>query len=147
VLTVDRVAGATLALLALGVLFESRRLPLGSLSNPGPGWTPVVLALVLLGFGGALVALGGRSGPIAAVGWGEWKHAVAILLACAMSALLLERAGYRLTVTVVLLFLLLVVERKPLLVGVVFSAGLALATHFLFDTVLRVPLPRSPWGL
>jgi hypothetical protein len=36
-LKADRTAGAALVLLALGVLFESRALPLGSLRNPGPG--------------------------------------------------------------------------------------------------------------
>jgi hypothetical protein len=36
-LTTDRVAGAALVLLSLAVLLESRRLPLGSLRNPGRG--------------------------------------------------------------------------------------------------------------
>ena len=35
-LTTDRVAGGALALIALVVFWESRKLPLGSLRNPGP---------------------------------------------------------------------------------------------------------------
>ncbi|HSF01797.1 MAG TPA: hypothetical protein VLA62_02220, partial [Solirubrobacterales bacterium] len=60
-LTIDRVAGAALAVLALGVIEETWRLalPLGSLHNPGPGYTPVLLAVVLLAFGAALMSYGG----------------------------------------------------------------------------------------
>ena len=69
-----------------------------------------------------------------------------IFAACAFAAWALERLGYRLTMAAVLLFLLLVLERR----GVVASIGLTLAiawgTFFLFDTVLRVPLPRGPFG-
>jgi hypothetical protein len=147
VLTVDRVAGATLALLAVVVIVESRTLPLGNISNPGPGWTPVMLSVILLAFGVALVALGGSSPLFSSLGWEEWRHAVAILFACAMAALLLERLGYRLTVTAILLFLLLVVERKHVVTAVVFALVMALGTHYLFDTLLRVPLPRGPWGI
>src|SRR5256886_14524381 len=67
-LTTDRVAGAALTLLALGVVWESRKLPLGSLSRPGPAYMPVVLAAVLLVFGVGLAAAGGGGGEDAARG-------------------------------------------------------------------------------
>jgi len=60
-MTTDRVAGAALVGLALVVFWASRGLPLGSLRNPGPAYLPVALALVLLGFGALLVALGKRA--------------------------------------------------------------------------------------
>ncbi len=83
-LTTDRVAGAVLALLALVVVWESRKLPLGSLSNPGPAYMPVVLAT--------------------------------LLLACGVATVL-------------------------------FALALALGSFLLFDTLLRVVLPRGPLGL
>src|SRR2546430_17275324 len=67
-LTTDRVAGAALTLLALGVVWESRKLPLGSLSRPGPAYMPVVLAAVLLVFGVGLAATGGGGGELAGAG-------------------------------------------------------------------------------
>jgi len=72
---------------------------------------------------------------------------VAIFAACAFAALGLERLGYRLTICVALLFLLGVVERKRPVVAVAFAAGFAAGTYFLFDTLLRVQLPRGPFGL
>jgi putative tricarboxylic transport membrane protein len=145
--TTDRVAGAALVLLALVVIWESRRLPLGSLRNPGPAYMPVVLALVLLGFGSLLLVLAGNARAMACVGWHEWRHAAAIIGVCVFAALALERLGFRVTIAVALAFLLRVVERK----GSIFSVGLSIAVaagaFLLFDTLLRVPLPRGPLGL
>jgi hypothetical protein len=146
-MTTDRVAGAALVALALVVFWESRALPLGSLRNPGPAYMPVALALALLGFGALLVALGKTTPAISSVGWREWRHAVAIFAVCAFAALALERLGFRVTIAAALAFLLGVVERK----GAIFSAALSIAVaagaFLLFDTLLRVPLPRGPLGL
>jgi hypothetical protein len=149
-MTTDRVAGSALVLLAAVVLVETWRagLPLGSIRTPGPAYLPVVLALLLTGFGAALVLARDRTAAgVASVGWREWRHAVAIFAALVFSAWALERLGYRLTVTVVLAFLLGVVERKGVVVTVAIAVGLALASFFLFGTVLRVPLPVGPLGI
>lgn len=146
-LTTDRVAGAVLALLALIVVWESRKLPLGSLSNPGPAYMPVVLATLLLACGVALVIVGGRAGRLAAVDWSEWRHAVAILAVCAFAAGALERLGYRATITLALAFMLGVVEKRGVVFTVLFALALALGSFLLFDTLLRVVLPRGPLGL
>lgn len=146
-MTVDRVAGTALAALAALVLWEARRLPMGSLSAPGPAYAPVALAVLLLLLGLLLAAAGGRSPRLAALGWGEAPHALAILAAAAFAALALERLGYRITMTVLVFALLRLVERR----GTLFAAGFALAlaglSFQLFDRVLRVPLPRGPLGI
>jgi len=146
-MTVDRVAGVALGALALFVLVESRKLPLGTLHNPGPAYMPVVLALTMLGFAAALVAFGGRAPHVATVGWRDWRHTAAILGAGAFAALALERLGFRLTVALLLLVLVGVVERRHPLTAVAYAVAMALGTFFLFNTILRVPLPRGPFGL
>ena len=148
-LTTDRVAGAALVLIALFTLEESwrLRLPLGSLTQPGPAYMPVLLAVLLLVFGTIIVALGASTPRINAVGWTEWRHAVAIFAASAFAALALERLGYRLTVTLTLLFLVKVVERKGVVLSLGVALGMAWATFYLFNTLLRVPLPVGPLGL
>jgi putative tricarboxylic transport membrane protein len=146
-MTIDRVSGGALALFALVVLFESRRLPLGSFGNPGPAYFPVVLALLVLAGGVAIAAMGGATPPASGISWSEWRHTVAIFGACAFACLALERLGYRLTIFVALLFLVGAVERKRPLATAVFAAAMAAGTFALFDTLLRVPLPRGPGGL
>lgn len=144
--TIDRVSGAALILLALGVIWESQKLPLGTLHNPGPGYMPILLAIILGGLGILIVVFGGDSMALRSLGWEEWKHALAILGACAFAALVLERIGYRLTTLLILVFLLGVVERKRPLLVVAVSLGLSLGTFYLFYNLLKVPLPRGPWG-
>ena len=97
-----------------------------------------------------------RAGASWARGAGAWATCggtngatpLAIFGACAFAAWGLDRLGYRITVAVVMLFLLGVLERKgdrhsPLVITVVVAWG----SFLLFDTVLRVPLPRGPFGL
>ncbi len=146
-MTIDRLGGGVLAALAVVTLFESRKLPMGTLQNPGPAYMPVVLACLLLGFAVVVLAQGGRSARVASVGWSEWRHAIAILVVCALMALGLERLGYRLTTFLALAALLGLVERRSLTVTLAFAAVFAGVSFYLFSTMLRVPLPRGPWGL
>jgi hypothetical protein len=146
-LTTDRVAGGALVLAGAIALWQSLQLPLGSLRQPGPAYMPALLAVLLILFGVAVAGFGGATGAFSAVAWTEWRHALAIFGACAFAAVALERLGYRLTMGVVLAFLLGVVERKPPLLAVALAVGVAGGSFFLFNTVLRVPLPRGPLGL
>ncbi|MGH7354232.1 MAG: tripartite tricarboxylate transporter TctB family protein [Candidatus Rokuibacteriota bacterium] len=146
-LRADRVAGAALALLGVLTIVASRALPFGSLRNPGPAFVPLVLAILLIGLGIAITALGRSSPRLSEIGWTEARHAVAIFVACAFVAGALERLGYRITMSLMVFGLLWLVERKRVLFAAVFAVGLSAATYYLFSTVLRVPLPRGPMGL
>ena len=126
-LTTDRVAGGALVLVGAFALWQSLALPLGTLRQPGPAYVPAVLAVLLMLFGAAVGVLGAASGRFADVTWHEWRHALAIFGACAFSAWAIERLGYRLTAVLVV--------------------AIAGGSFYLFNTVLRVPLPRGPFGL
>lgn len=145
-LTTDRVAGVALVLVALLALADSRGLPLGTVRNPGPAYVPVLLACGLLLLGVLIGARGGRAPRLGAVGWDEWRQALAIVAVCTFAAWGLERLGYRLTVTASLLVLLGLVERKGPVLTILVSLALAFGTFFLFATVLRTSLPRGAFG-
>jgi tripartite tricarboxylate transporter TctB family protein len=144
----ERVSGVALALLAATVLEECwrLRLPLGTLANPGPAYVPVILALALLGAGVLIMTLGRDATTLGALGWHEWRHTLAILAGCGFVALALERLGYRLTMALACAFLLGVVERKGPVATLLFAVGMSAGTYFLFDTLLRVQLPRGPFA-
>ena len=146
-LTTNRVAAVALAVVAVVVLFESRKLPLGSLHHPGPAYMPVLLAVALLVFAILVAAYGGAARGVGTVGWTEWRHAAAILGTCAFAAIALERLGYRLTMAVSLGFLIGVIERQRLILTLALAVAIAGGSYLLFDTLLRVPLPRGPFGL
>ena len=146
-LTTDRIGGSALCLLALFVMWESRALPPGTWRQPGPGYFPVLLAALLLVLGALVWAMGGGAANAAGVGWSEARHAALILAVGAFVCLGLERAGYRLTMLAALLFLVRLVERKSLLASAAFALALSFGSYYLFDTLLRVPLPRGAFGI
>jgi hypothetical protein len=145
-LTTDRVSGSALVCFSLLVIWESRRLPFGTFRQPGPAYIPVILAIVLLLFGLCLIFASKRAPSISSIDWTEWRHAVAIFSASIFSVLAIERLGYRLTVLLVLGFLVKVVENRAWVLSLAFALALSFGSFFLFYTVLRVPLPEGPLG-
>jgi hypothetical protein len=142
----DQFSGLMLIALAGYVAWANREYPLGTLSEPGPGYLPLILA-VFLGAMGLLIALGAsRSSLLAAMRWPEATRAVVIVLACVVATLLLERLGYRITVMALLVFLLGVVERKKPLAVALVALGFGFGSFYVVGDLLHVPLPRSPWG-
>lgn len=143
----DQFSGLMLLALALYVGWQNRVYPVGTLSEPGPGYLPLLLAIFLGAMGLLVAAWGGRSAPLAAMKWTEATRAIVILVACGAATLALERIGYRLTVIALLIVLLSVLERKrPLAVALV-ALGFSFGSYYIVGDLLHVPLPRSPWGL
>ena len=145
-MTIDRVSGSAFILLGMFVMWERRVLPLGTHTQPGPGYLPLLLAILLVIFGGLLVAQGGGAAPLRAVVWSEAPHALAILACTAFATGFLERIGYRITMVLILGFLFGVMERLRPWQAAVLTLGFSLGTFWLFDSLLRVPLPRGGWG-
>ena len=145
-LTTDRLSGTLLVLFSLLVLWESRVLPLGNFRHPGPAYIPVLVAVVLL-LCGASLAVSARQAPrLSALSWREWPHTLAILASCIFAVLGMERLGYRLTILVVLSFLIKFMEKRGWVLTMSFAFALAFGSFFLFHTILRVPLPEGPLG-
>jgi len=145
-MTIDRVSGSALVLLGLFVMWERRVLPLGTHTQPGPGYLPLLLAILLVILGGLLVARGGGGPHVRTVAWSEAPHALAILACTAFATGLLERIGYRITMVIILGFLFGVMERLRPWQAATLTFGLSFGTFWLFDSLLRVPLPRGGWG-
>ena len=143
----DRISGLMLIALAAYVGWMNRVYPLGTLSEPGPGYVPLLLAIFMGMMGLLVVIAGGKSMPVSEMEWNESKRALAILVACGAAAFALERLGFRITMAALLVFFLGVMERRhPAKVAAV-ALGFAFIAYYVFATLLRVPLPVSPWGV
>ena len=142
----DQLSGLVLFALALFVGWQNRAYPLGSLQEPGPGYTPLLIAVFLGVTGLLIVVLGGKAQPVRAMRWPEAKRAALILVACAAATYALEHLGYRITIAALIVFFLGVMERKKPLTVAVVAAGFSLLSFYLIGTLLRVPLPVGPWG-
>jgi hypothetical protein len=147
VASADRISGAVLALFALLVLWESSKIPFGNLADPGPGALPTLLAVVLLVCALSVVIGGGSGERFSAIDWTDWRHGAAVLAALALMATLIEIAGYRATIFFALFALVRLVEGKGWIPAALFAAGFSAGTYYLFHTLLRVQLPKGPWGI
>ncbi len=142
----DQIAGLMISLAGAYAGWETLKLPLGSLDNPGPGYMPLILSVLLFALGLIVASAGGKSQPLADIRWPELRHAFAIFGTCVFAALAIEPLGYRLTVAVMLIFLIGVIEKKPPLAVILVSAGMAIGSYWLFATLLKVPLPPGLLG-
>src|SRR5215510_123920 len=109
----DHIAGV--AFVAAGVLVYvfSGDLPWGSLAMPGAGMMPKLVLGIMVIFGLALIARSGASPPLAESDWSDLRHALCVIIAAALATALYTTLGFVLTMSLLLLGLTAVVERKP----------------------------------
>jgi putative tricarboxylic transport membrane protein len=146
-LRVDHVAGAFFVGAGLLVIALSGDLPTGTLSLPGSGFMPKILAVLMIFFGLVLALRAGESNAFATVPWLDAKHAAMVIAITAIGAALYEWLGF-LTTNILLMFaLLVVIERRRLLPAAVYSVGVVGATYVLFVYLLKTPLQTGPFGI
>ena len=148
----DAVWGALLLALSAAVFFAIRSFPNIPGQNIGPGAFPGLIAAALAGCAAILVVRGVlelRAGGRLVV-LGAWlrspRHVVNFLLTCAAIAfyvLAVQRLGFLVTATLLLLALFLQLRVKPWL-AVAAALAATVVIHLAFYKLLRVNLP---WGV
>ena len=145
-LRIDHVAGGVLAAFGLLVIGLSGDLPVGSLSFPGAGMMPKLLASLLIAFGLMLVLRAGDSAPLADISWQDLPHALRVTAVTAIAVSLYQTAGFLRTMTLLLFVLIFGVERRGLVPAAAFSLGVVALTYLLFAVALKTPLEQGVFG-
>src|SRR5262249_17447839 len=146
-LRADHIAGAFFVGFGLLVIALSGDLPTGTLSLPGSGFMPKIVAVLAIFFGLVLALRGGESKPFAEVTWSDARHAAMVLAITAIAVALYERLGF-LTTNILLMFaLLVVIERRKALPAATYSVGVVVGTYILFVYLLKTPLQIGPFGI
>lgn len=145
-LRADHVAGAFFIGVGLLVIALSGDLPTGTLSMPGSGFLPKIVAVLTIFFGLVLALRAGESKPFATLSWTDAKHAAMVVAITAAAIAVFEWLGF-LTTNILLIFaLLVVIERRRLLPATVYSIGVVVVTYVLFAYALKTPLQAGPLG-
>ncbi len=128
--------------IALGVLIiaASGDLPFGTLSAPGAGMMPKVMAGFMILFSLLMIAGAAESPPVSTVDWSDRGHAALVVVITGIAVAVYTRLGFLITMSLLVFALLVVVERRRLLPAAAYSIGLTLFAYWLFDKVLRSPL-------
>jgi hypothetical protein len=149
----DAGSSAVLGLLALFALIASARMDIGAVTQPGPGFFPLVLSAALLLVALALLVLGLRSGAAARGGASielpggtEPRKLLGSVGVFALYIALFEWLGFVLATAGFLsvLFGALARYRWPVAVGA--GVALTIAAYLVFNTWLQVRLPHGVLG-
>jgi hypothetical protein len=146
ILRTDHVVGGVFIAFSLVVLAFSRDLPVGTLSFPGAGMMPKLVAGLIIFCGLVLILRGGESAPLATLPWDDLPHALRVIAITAAAIALYQTLGFLLTMALLLFTLIFAAERRPVLPAAAFSAGVVALTYLLFAVVLKTPLEHGILG-
>ena len=146
IIRTDHVAGSVFVALGIVVLALSGDLPVGTLSFPGAGMMPKLVAGLMIVFGLLLVGRAGESAPLASLAWGDLPHAARVIAITAVAIALYQPLGFIVTMALLLFTLTFGAERRPMLAAAAFSAGVVALTYLLFAVVLKTPLEPGVLG-
>lgn len=128
------------------IIAASGDLPFGTLSAPGAGMMPKVMAGFMILFALLTIAGASESPPLSSVDWSDRGHAALVILITGVAVALYTRLGFLITMSLLVFALLVVVERRRLLPAAAYAIGLTLFAYWLFDKILRSPLePGILW--
>lgn len=165
--------GAAMAALAVLVCVESASLVIWTPIGPGPGFFTAILGSILAVLGiGVMWEAGGSARaprwrkhaakptgesseltspiPLGIAAW--WRipgtrKLVLVIAALVPIPFIIEPVGFRVTIFLLLVYLLLYVERRRIVSGLAIALIVSAGSFYLFSNLLAVPLPVNALGL
>ena len=146
----EKVTSLLLILFAVLIGFESRKYPLGTIDNPGPGFLPLIVGVVMAIMAIALAMRVWKNGTakVHRPFWPEKEGLSKVFLtfvAILLFTALLEITGYMMNIFFLFLILLRPIGRQKWIWSISISMGATLVSYLLFDKWLMIPLPRGIW--
>ena len=142
----DHIAGGVFVAFGLLVFALSGDLPVGTLSFPGAGMMPKLVAGLVILFALLLILRANESAPLASVSWGDLPHAARVVAITAAAIALYQTLGFLVTMTLLLFALTFGAERRHPLAAAAFSIGVVALTYLLFAVALKTPLEPGILG-
>ena len=142
-LRADHVAGGAFIAFGILVFAISGDLPFGTISAPGAGMMPKLMAGLMIVLAVLTVAGAGASQPFSTIDWSDRWHAILVVGITAIAAASYQTAGFLITMSLLVFALLVVVERQNFVMAAAYSLALTLFAYWLFGKALKAPLERG----
>jgi hypothetical protein len=142
-LRADHAAGIFFIALGVLVFALSGDLPFGTISSPGAGMMPKLMAGLMIAFAVAIFVTARNSQRLAEIDWSDRWHALLVVLITAGGIYAYQRIGFLLTMSLLVFMLLVVVERRNVLIAAAYGIGLTLFAYWLFGKALKAPLEHG----
>jgi putative tricarboxylic transport membrane protein len=143
-MTGERIFAGILGLLGLGWLAHSLSYRYWSDFAPGSGFLPFWLGLLLVILVGLFLLTSRRSAqsePSTSL-----RRPAAIIAGLAVCIALIDWVGFVIAVAAYLVWLIGVIERRPIAETAGVGIGAPVILYLIFRVGLKVPLPAGPWG-
>src|SRR4029079_13987043 len=147
ILRADHVAGAFFVGVGVLIIALSGDLPFRTLSFPGSGFLPRILAILTIFFGILLALRASESRPLGELTWTDATHAGLVVAITAVAILLFDWLGFLITDILLIFALLMIIERRRVLPAAAYSIGVVVITYVLFVHVLKTPLNPGVFGI
>ena len=118
-------------------------LPFGSLSAPGAGMMPKLMAALMMLFAAFIIVGAARSPAFSSIDWSDRGHAALVVAITAAAVLGYRPLGFLIDMALLVFALLVLVERRGLLAAAAYSVGLTVFAYWLFGKALKSPLERG----
>ena len=146
ILRTDHIAGGAFVAFGAVVFALSGDLPVGTLSFPGAGMMPKLMAALLIVFGLLLIVRANESAPLASLRWGDLPHAARVVATIAIAIALYQTLGFVVAMALMLFALTFAAECRHPLAAAAFSIGVVALTYLLFTMALKTSLERGILG-
>ena len=143
ILRADHVAGSAFIALGILVFVMGADLPFGTVSSPGAGMMPKLMAALMMVFAATIMLRAGESPPFAEIDWSDRGHAALLVLITAIAVASYQPLGFLITMAALVFALLVVVERRGVIPAAIYSVSLTLFAYWLFGKALKSPLERG----
>jgi hypothetical protein len=143
IIRADHVAGGAFIVFGVVVFAISGDLPFGSPSAPGAGMMPKLMAGLMMLFAVLVMAGAAASQKFSEIDWSDRGHAAQLVLITAVAVWLYQPLGFLITMALLVFALLVVVERRNILIAAAYSVGLTIFAYWLFGKALKSPLERG----
>jgi Tripartite tricarboxylate transporter TctB family len=144
----NQAAGALICVIGVAATLQGRTYPMGTLSQMGPGFFPVVLGLLLAAIGAVLLLTAGIAGGTEAAErrTPEWRGWACIALAIIAFAVLGDYGGL-LPATFASVFIAALGDRRNgVLRSFILAVFMVCVCLVVFWWALKVQLPLFQWG-
>ena len=144
----DRI-GAIVCLVIAGIaLWQSMKVPMGNIRQPGPGFLPFWVGVILALLSAVLwFQAGVRKPGVEPVrflsGEGKWPYVVAAGVGLLTYTFLLEPLGFIISTTILILWQAQLFEKGKWIRNLVVSILFSIVVYYLFAHVLEVMLPTG----
>lgn len=149
----DKISSLVWLIASIAIILGSFTYSYGSWAHPGPAFLPLWCGIIMAALSFIIFIQGIRKDKLEAKEKEEssffttrWSKLIAALFILFAYAFLLETFGFLMMTFVFMLFVLKVVEPTKWRTTVIVSVLTTTFSYFLFESWLKVPMPRGFWS-